>query len=336
MSDPLGGSPIRDHPGTVRGDEGNAWIKVGRLASNDREGWVDTTYGERVSDHVMWLMKLPVVGAVPGSLADHDRKTCENAELDLLRLFVAKARDWLDADPGADTDEDVVHMVLNLMHDLWMRAQNERRPIVELVDGGWPAGRGGPPCPDELCLLEAGHSGQHGTWVRPERELPVCDEEDDEVNPRRCTYDLGHLGPHSFEPTRDGQPRCQSYTDRPCLYPVGHEGSHSYEGKCAERAATGRLCDLSGDHDPETPHDWMFTFGNPNSRCRTIWTQDRGGFGRVWRCMYEEDHDGDCSFVLRQRGAVRCGERNEHGARCVRRSGHGAWHRYLEATRGPR
>lgn len=132
----------------------------------------------------------------------------------------------------------------------------------------------------------------------------------------------------------DGRRRCQAYGDRPCRYPVDHECSHSYEGKCTERAADGRLCDLSGGHEPETPHDWMETFGNPSIRCRAIWTQERDGYGRVWRCMFREGHVGDCSFERKRNHWSRCPMTNDHGARCwAQADGHIGGHTFLEATR---
>lgn len=305
MNDPLGGSPIRDVPGTVRGDaQAGAWVKVGHLSQHDRDMWVSTTHGEQVSDHTMWLLNLGVLGAVPQSLADDRTRVVERTRADMLDGFLVSVREYVAGDQLVDehtTDDDLLTEFVEILHALSERAREQGKSLLQAA---------------------------RGDTVEP--DLPRCEEE---LVGSRCLYDGGHPGPHSFQGTHDGKRRCPSYGDRPCVYPADHEGRHSYEGKCQERAADGRLCDLGRGHEPETPHDWMNTFGNPKIRCRSIWTEPRDGYNRVWRCMFEEDHDGDCSFVLRQRGAVRCGVRNEQGAQCWRRSGHGEWHRYLEATR---
>jgi hypothetical protein len=334
VSDPLGGTPIRDHPGTVRGDaHAGAWVKVGRVGSAEQDSWVDTTRGERVSDYAMWLMKLPVVGVVPGSLADHNRQHVDKTRAEMLDGFLVSVREYLAADPmiEPDSDDEILSEFVEIIHTLSERARAAGVSLLQAARGNRPPGD---PCPNEQCLLVAGHSGPHHLEDVITLQ-PQCGDVGgpDKANPRVCIYPDGHPGLHSFEPLVHGEPRCQNYGDRPCWYPEGHECRHSYEGKCRERAADGTLCDLSEDHEAQTPHDWMSTFGNPNIRCRTIWRQARSGYTQVWRCMFPAGHAGPCSFELRMNLLPRCPVVNEAGARCWDLQGHNDWHRYLEATR---
>lgn len=301
MIDPLGGTPIRDLPGTVRGDKvAGSWVKVGHSSDGDCDMWVDTVRGEQVSDHTMWLLKLPVVGAVPGTPADGQRQQVELAASQTLEHLVVEAAECLDVDyPESDTADEVVHMVLNALHDLRDSARESGSSVVETIDR-----------------------------LAPKQCIPAGTE-----GSRECTYPVGHLGPHSFEPTLEGLVRCQAYGDRPCRFPAGHEGVHSYWGRCRERAADGRLCDLNKDHQASAPHDWMATFGNPSIRCHSRWSDQRGGFSQVWRCMFEDGHNGDCSFELKRQRWPRCEQVNKRGAQCWGRVGHGGRHTYVEATR---
>jgi hypothetical protein len=161
MADPLGGTPIRDRPGTVRGDGMTCWVKVGRADSTSQDGWVDTGRGERVSDYVMWLTKLPIIGSVPGSLADDQHQKWSKVRADMLDGFLVSVREYVAADAMVDddtTDDDILSEFVEILHALSERARAQGVTLLQAARGCQPPGK---PCPDGRCMLVAGHCGPH-------------------------------------------------------------------------------------------------------------------------------------------------------------------------------